>query len=346
MQVFLTGSTGFIGQALVRTMRGRGWNVTALVRDPDAAAGRWLAGQGVRLVRGDVTQPAGLREAMQGADAVVHNAGVYEFGANRALVERMRAVNVDGTRHVLGAAREAGVARTVCVSTVWAHGPRGPEAGDERSPRRRSAVNAYALTKFDAHDEALRERERGLPLSIVMPNAVVGANDHSVFGHLLRLYLMKRLPPVAWGADSVFAMVDVHALADGICRAAERAPMGEDYFLCGQPQTIRQMLGHWARHEGGIAPLLWLPGWLMKLQLGPLEPLQRWAGLPAFLSREAVSSGLCHLNYSSAKARRDLGWSPPDPTPMWDRIIEEERRLLAQRRGFLDRLKVMPLAPA
>lgn len=346
MQVFLTGGTGFIGQALVRAMRGRGWHVTALVREPDAAAGRWLADRGVRLVRGDVTQPAGLREAMQGADVVVHNAGVYEIGANRALVERMRAVNVDGTRHVLGAAREAGVARSVYVSTVWAHGPCGPEAGDERSPRRRSDVNAYAPTKFDAHDEALRERERGLPLSIVMPNAVVGANDHSLFGHLLRLYLMNRLPPTAWGAESVFAMVEVHALAEGICLTAERADMGEDYHFSGEPQTIRQMLGHWGRHSGGVAPFLWLPGWLMKMQLWPLEPLQRWAGLPAFLSREAVSSGLCHLNFSSAKARRDLGWTHPDPTTMWDRIIEEERRLLALRRGFLDRLRVMPVAPA
>lgn len=345
MQVFLTGATGFIGQALVRAMRGRGWHVTALVRDPEAAAGRWLAGQGVRLLRGDVTQPAGLREAMQGADAVVHNAGVYEIGANRALVGRMQAVNVDGTRHVLGAAREAGVPRAVYVSTVWALGPCGPQSGDEASPRRRSGANVYAATKFDAHDAALRERERGLPLTIVLPNGVMGANDHSLFGHLLRLYLMNRLPPTAWGADSIFALVEVQALAEGICLAAERATMGEDYLLCGEPQTIRQMLGHWTRHPGGIAPFLWLPGWLMKLQLWPLEPLQRWAGLPAFLSREAVSSGLCHLNYSSAKARRELGWTHPDPTTMWDRIIEEERRLLALRRGFLDRLKVMPVAP-
>lgn len=345
-QVFLTGATGFIGQALVRAMRARGWRITALVRDPDSAAGRWLACQGVRGVRGDVTRPQGLREAMHGADVVVHNAGVYEFGANRALVRRMRSVNVDGTRHVLAAAREAGVARTVYVSTVWAHGPCGPDAGDERSPRRRSSVNAYAATKFDAHDEALRERDRGLPMSIVMPNAVMGANDHSVFGHLLRLYLMNRLPPTAWGADSVFAMVEVHALAEGICLVAERAAMGEDFHFSGEAQTIRQTLAHWARHPGGISPVFWLPGWLMKLQLWPLEPLQRWAGLPAFLSREAVSSGLCHLNYSSAKARRDLGWTHPDPTTMWDRIIEEERRLLALRSGFLARLKVMPAAPA
>ena len=55
MHVFLTGATGFIGQALVRAMRRRGWTVDALVRDPQSAPARWLAGQGCRLVPGDVT---------------------------------------------------------------------------------------------------------------------------------------------------------------------------------------------------------------------------------------------------------------------------------------------------
>jgi uncharacterized protein YbjT (DUF2867 family) len=49
MKVFLTGATGFIGQALVRTMRGRGWDIQALVRDTQSAPARWLALQGCTL---------------------------------------------------------------------------------------------------------------------------------------------------------------------------------------------------------------------------------------------------------------------------------------------------------
>ena len=62
MQIFLTGATGFVGQALVR--------------DEGSAAARWLAGKGCVLVRGDVTQAEGLAAAMAGADVVLHNAGV------------------------------------------------------------------------------------------------------------------------------------------------------------------------------------------------------------------------------------------------------------------------------
>jgi uncharacterized protein YbjT (DUF2867 family) len=60
MKVFLTGTTGFIGQALVRTMRGRGWDIQALVRDTQSAPARWLAQQVCTLLPGDVTRPSWL----------------------------------------------------------------------------------------------------------------------------------------------------------------------------------------------------------------------------------------------------------------------------------------------
>lgn len=97
MKIFLTGGTGFIGQALVSSIRKRGWTLAVLVRNPHSAAAQWIAQSGATLVRGDVTDPAGLTEAMQGADVVIHNAGVYELGADRATINRMMAVNVSGT---------------------------------------------------------------------------------------------------------------------------------------------------------------------------------------------------------------------------------------------------------
>jgi uncharacterized protein YbjT (DUF2867 family) len=54
MKLFLTGATVYIGQALVRTMRGRGWDIHALVRDTQSAPARWLEQQGCTLVPGDV----------------------------------------------------------------------------------------------------------------------------------------------------------------------------------------------------------------------------------------------------------------------------------------------------
>ena len=91
-----------------------------------------------------------------------------------------------------------------------------------------------------------------------------------------------------------------------------------------------------------MVPRLWLPRSLMYWQMALLEPLQRMLGLPAFLSRETVEVTKAHLNYSSAKAKRYLGWVHPEVEEVWERIISDERRLMASRRGFLNKLRHQP----
>lgn len=343
-QVFLTGATGFIGQALVRHMRQRAWVVHALVRDPKSAPAQWLLKQGCTLVPGDVTHSAGLQQAMAGMDAVVHNAGVYELGANAALRERMQHVNVTGTDNVLGAALAAQVPRTVYVSTVWGLGPSGrtpapPAVADETQRHDGHYLTAYERSKAEAHQRALAWRGRGLPLVIGMPNGVMGANDHSFFGYALRLHLLGAMFPMAFGADGVYALVDVEALADGLCLAAEKAPPGEDYVFCGEAISIRQLFAHWATYPGGMKVRLWLPRWFMRPQMALLEPLQRLLGMPAFFSRDVVDCSGAHLNFSSAKAKRELGWTHPGVEQMWSRIISQERQRMASRSGFLNKLR-------
>ena len=350
MEVFLTGATGFIGQALVRAMRRRSWNVRAQVRDMNGAPARWLIEKGVQLVPGDVTRPEGMRQAMAGSDLVLHNAGIYEFGSDAALRARMEAVNVQGTANVLGAALEAGVPRTLYVSTVWALGASGPltgpaEAKDEAQQHSGLYLTPYERTKAEAHQVALALRRRGLPLIIGIPNAVSGANDHSVFGYLLRLYLLHAMPPLAWSADAVFSFVDVDALAEGLCLAAEKAPIGGDYVFSGEPTSYRELFGLWSRYPGGVKHHVWLPHGFARLLLLPLEPIQRTLGLPAFLSRETVNASKAHLNYSSAKARRELGWGHPTPDVMWERIVRRERALVEGRRGFIARIKPQAVIP-
>jgi len=347
MRIFLTGSTGFIGQSLVRAMRRRDWAVQVLVRDRKGTAAQWLSDQGCTLVSGDVTRPEGLAKAMAGADAIVHAAGVYELGVNANERGRMEQVNVGGTNNVLSAALQAGIARTIYVSTVWALGPSGypPDPAvpkDESQRHAGSYLTPYERSKADAHQAALAWRGKGLPLIIAMPNAVVGANDHSVFGYFLRLYLLGAMPPFAWGGDAVLSMVHVDALAEGLCLATANAPIGEDYLFCGEPLSIRGLFEIWGRYLGRMVPRLWLPRSLMYWQMALLEPLQRMLGLPAFLSRETVEVTKAHLNYSSAKAKRYLGWVHPEVEEVWERIISDERRLMVSRRGFLNKLRHQP----
>ncbi|MFZ1946536.1 MAG: SDR family NAD(P)-dependent oxidoreductase, partial [bacterium] len=92
MRVFLTGGTGFIGQALTKRLLARGWQVVALARKPESAQARTLAKMGAQCATGDVTDRESMRSPMKGADIVVHNAGHYEFGVTKTGAERMQAV--------------------------------------------------------------------------------------------------------------------------------------------------------------------------------------------------------------------------------------------------------------
>ena len=347
MNVFLTGGTGFIGQTLVARIRRRGWPLKVLVRNAESEAARWIAQQGATLVSGDVTDRDGLSIKLAGSDVLIHNAGVYEFGVDRAATNRMDAVNVQGTDNVLGAAHAAGIPRAVYVSTAWALGPSGyppapSVAKDERSAHDGRFMTAYDRSKTKAHEVALRWREKGLPLITAMPNGVVGPNDHSIFGYYLRLVMLGGMPPMAWGADAVYCPVAVRALADGFCMAAERAPVGEDYHFGGASISVRDMFALWGHKTGCRTPRWYLPRGFMRSQVALMEPIQRALGIPAFMSRESVEVTRAHLDYSSAKAQRDLGWTQPDRESMWDPIIHRERELMAGRKGFINKLRHQP----
>ena len=96
-----------------------------------------------------------------------------------------------------------------------------------------------------------------------------------------------------------------------------------------------------AEKPGAFAVKVWIPAWLATSLFWTLEPLQRVFGLPAILSRETVTAGASNLNYSSEKAKRELGWNHKTAQEMWVTTIESELELLSKRRkrDLLSRLK-------
>ena len=106
MRVFLTGGTGFIGGHVARKLRERGDDVRALVRS--AAKGAELEALGCELVVGDLSDEAAITAGLEGCDALIHNAAVYEVGIPESEHRAMYEANVLGTEKALrrGARRE------------------------------------------------------------------------------------------------------------------------------------------------------------------------------------------------------------------------------------------------
>lgn len=73
MIVSLTGATGFIGKPLTRQLLQRGWQVTALVRNPENLQSRTIADMGATLIKGDITDKESMRAGMTNADIGINN---------------------------------------------------------------------------------------------------------------------------------------------------------------------------------------------------------------------------------------------------------------------------------
>src|SRR5205809_964694 len=109
MNILVTGATGFVGSHVARLLAERGDCVRALIRRTSRTDN--LASLDVEPYYGDLQQPDTLRPAMEGCELVYHIAADYRLWS-RDSAELYRN-NVDGTRNVLEAAKNAGVHKVV-----------------------------------------------------------------------------------------------------------------------------------------------------------------------------------------------------------------------------------------
>ena len=332
MKIFLTGATGFVGQALTRQLLGRGWEVDALVRRPQSPQAQAIEAMGAKLLEGDILDPDSMREAMQGVDIVIHNAGVYELGLDVQGKQQMYEINVTGTKNVLSLASELKISRVVHMSGVFFFGTGDATTLiDESSTRQTDIRSYYTETKIQAHEIALQYQSKGLPVIIACPNAVIGPNDHSAFGYFLRLYINKMMPPMAWGAENVFCFVHVDDLAEGIALAAEKGQTGEAYILAGEAIKMNDVFAIWKTKPGGLPVLLYLPIVVATFMFTPLAPVLRMLNISPFLSGELVQVTSKSMNTSSQKAKDELGWIHRSAKEAWLNVIDAELELRKKR---------------
>jgi nucleoside-diphosphate-sugar epimerase len=328
VKVFVTGGTGFIGGEVVRQLRARGDEVTCLVRTPEK--GRPLADLGCRLVPGDLGDAKAIGEGIEGCDAVIHAAAMYEVGIPASQRPAMREANVGGTERVLHAALEAGVPKVVYVSTVGIFGNTHGKVVDESYEHPgRDFTSTYEETKWEAHQIAKRMiREQGLPCTIVQPGGVYGPGDTSSIGQLLDQFLSGKMPLLPF-PDLGICLSHVEDIATGIILALDRGKTGEAYVISGSVTTVREAIGIVAEVSGRRAPRRALPTPVMKalIPIGPL--VGKLMGQPPNL-RELISSADGVTFWAShEKASRELGYAPRGLEQGLRETLEAEGKLPA-----------------
>lgn len=314
-KAFVTGGTGFIGRSLVRQLARRGYEVHALARSQRGA--ETLRELGAQVIPGDVTDRESMRPGMRGSDVVFHLAGIYDYSPEAKA--QCAAINVEGTRNVLGLAHELGVPRIIHTSSLAVFGDTRGELPDETHRNDRPFLTEYDRTKWQAHYEVAEPLIRqGAPIIIVMPGAVYGPGDESWLADAMRMFHRGLMPAVP-GPESIVTYAYVDDVAEGHILAAEKGRIGESYILAGPAVPLGEMVDFWAQLMGRRPPSVRIPARFVN----PLAPvagkLQPALSLPQMFGEDMVR--MMGVSYAGRadKARDELGWrSRPLQTGMLD----------------------------
>ncbi len=315
MKVLVTGATGYIAGFCIEDLLRQGHSVRGTMRNPDATdrvAHLWAVadelGAELEFVRGELSEAECWPAAVVGCDWVMHTASPLPVADPKHEMELIGPA-VDGTRHVLAAAADAGVKRVVLTSSSAAiinvDRPEGHVyTGDDFSDPEQ--CSAYPKSKTLA-ERAAWELHKALPddkrfeLVVVNPVLVIGPVQHARANTSLEpvLRLMRRQLPAV--PHLGFTLVDVrdvavaHRLALEVPEAA-----GKRYLLCSQFMWMRDLSVELAA-DGHSVPTghlpyaaLWLASW--------------FDSAIAYILPQVGQ----RLSLSSAKAQRELGWTVTD----------------------------------
>ena len=215
--ILVTGASGYLGSHITRRLAEAGQGVRALVRSRAwaEAEGR-LAGLNVEWVEGDVTRPETLRDAVQGAEAVIHTAAIAIEKGGR----RYEDINYQGTVNVVDAAKAADVKRFIYISQLGA---------DSKLPYR------FLASKGKAQEHVAAS---GLAWTALRPSVMWGPEDEFANSFARLIPLTPIFFPIIGDGQARFQPVWVEDVVTAVVKSLDDASTIGQAFDLGGPEVL------------------------------------------------------------------------------------------------------------
>jgi dihydroflavonol-4-reductase len=303
----VTGGAGHLGNVLVRELLARGERVRVLILPGEDTYS--LAGLDVECVVGDVLDSDSLLRAMRDVDVVFHLASLVSITEDKSYL--LEAVNVEGTRNVIEAARQQHVDKLIYTSSI--HALERPPVGVSISERLHfdpdNPAGAYDRTKAKASLLVKDAAKDGLDCRIVCPTGVVGPYDyrHSEMGELILSYMHKRIHFMVKGS---FDFVDVRDVAQGHILARDNGKTGETYILGGERIEMTLLHSLVQKVTKRDTPLITFPLPIAKIVAPIAELFYKITKTKPQLTRYSLETVFSNSDISSEKAHKELGYKP------------------------------------
>lgn len=304
MKLFITGATGFVGAHVAQLAAQQGAELRLLSR---SSSNRSHLPANADVITGDLRDPSAFASALQGCDALIHVAADYRLWVPDPA--EMYKANVEGTRALLRAAREAGVPRVVYTSSVATMGFQyDGTVVDEDTPVSEAAmIGHYKRSKWLAEQVALEAARAGQHVMVLNPTTPIGALDTkpTPTGRIVVDFLNRNFPAYV---DTGLNLVDVEEIARMHLVALEHGTPGRRYILGGENLTLKQILDRLAAITGLPSPTMKVPHAVaMAFAFFDETITGRLRGMEPRATVEAVRMGRKTMFASSARAERELG---------------------------------------
>lgn len=322
----LTGATGHVGYALLKELEKKGERVRILIRKESSV----FDGIDCEIALGDVTDPASLDKAFEGADIVYHLAGVIDV--NTGNEDLIWSVNVEGTKNVVEACRKCGVKRLVYASSVDTYPPLdGNQVMKEITDFDPDKLEGtYAKTKATATKYVFDNNSEELECVVCYPGACTGPYDFktSSVGEMVRMFLKGSFPvTMTFGA---YNFVDVRDVALGMIAAADKGRPGEGYILTDEVVTCDELIRMLAEICGLKMPTFKLTLGMAKAVAPLMEIYYKAAKKTPLFTRYSIRKLISNCNFSCDKAKNELGYAPMGARQSFTDMVEWIREFEAR----------------
>jgi dihydroflavonol-4-reductase len=325
MKIFITGATGFIGTCLIKRLAQTDHELVCLARETSATDA--LKAADAEIILGDVTDTHSLLKGMEGCDWVVHLASSFIFWAPNKQV--FRDVNITGTRNVLESALEKGVSKVIYISSAAVYGNVDGLISEE-TPFGTERASTYVRTKYEGDLIAwdLYQKKK-LPLVVLYPSAVIGADDPKATGRYIKNVLKGRMPAQVL-TNCYFPFVSVKDVAESILKSLEKENnIGEKYIISTENHTFGEINQFISELSGARLPLLKLPIWMTTLTSYMLTGVANLTGKPPLwdMSVDQISLMKQGFKVDGSKAGRELGITyTPIKTAIGEAIVSYQNK--------------------
>jgi len=298
MKILLTGSTGFIGKALVTELKQQNFDMSIAVRQKT----NLFSDEVKQFVVGDFGSNPDFSASLSGIDCVIHLAGRSHVidKAKASVLDEFRKINTKLTLNLAKQAVTAKVTRFVFLSSILVNGNQSNKPfleNDTPNPK-----ESYAISKYEAEQGLLKlAKNSGLEVVIIRPPLVYGNNAPGNFGRLIQWASAKFILPLPLGAvNNSRSLIAIDNLVSFIITCALHPKSTNEIFLISDDENLSttQLLKKIAKAFNKKALLLPAPvSWMVFVA--------------RLLGKEADAVRLfSSLVVDSSKARDLLDWHP------------------------------------